>query len=176
MSEALTTEASEEEEDVSVLYDVENVMGYIIDSISDEGSLVYAHYTQDTEDEDVTCLDCHDLDILRELYLLCDEDENEDYEDDMSSASTTAVCLACHGSYEELAALGAELVDEDGNIVNPHDTHRGEVDCCKCHLVHDTEVTMVEKAYTYCYSCHHYGSFDPSSCYSSICHEEGYFD
>jgi hypothetical protein len=45
--------------------------------------------------------------------------------------------LTCHGSYADLAMLGAELEDEDGLVVNPHDTHRGEVDCYKCHTVHD---------------------------------------
>ncbi len=40
-------------------------------------------------------------------------------------------CLACHQSYDAVAAKTAKTVP------NPHDSHRGEVNCTNCHSVKD---------------------------------------
>jgi hypothetical protein len=58
---------------------------------------------------------------------------------------TVATCLGCHGgSYENLAARTAQ------DQPNPHQSHRGEVQCAACHHVHAASVT-------FCNQCH---SFD----------------
>jgi len=57
---------------------------------------------------------------------------------------TTATCLSCHGgSYDKLAAMTAK--DEP----NPHQSHRGEVDCAECHHVHTASVTLCNQCHTF---------------------------
>ncbi|QEM70255.1 cytochrome c3 family protein [Geobacter sp. FeAm09] len=53
-------------------------------------------------------------------------------------------CLACHGSYEELAA---KTTSAKPPVRNPHKSHLGEIGCTVCHRAHD-----VSEAY--CNGCH----------------------
>lgn len=60
---------------------------------------------------------------------------------------TMEQCLACHGSYPELALL----TEEKGDL-NPHLSHIGEVRCSLCHYAH-------QKSKDHCQSCHEELSF-----------------
>lgn len=55
-----------------------------------------------------------------------------------------ATCLSCHGgTYAKLAAQTAQ------DQPNPHESHRGEVDCAECHHVHKVSVTKCNECHTY---------------------------
>lgn len=54
---------------------------------------------------------------------------------------TTAKCLQCHGSYQDVAALTQKV------FPNPHSSHVGEVKCNQCHMEHQNSVL-------YCNQCH----------------------
>lgn len=56
----------------------------------------------------------------------------------------TARCLACHGSYAELAA---KTPGQDHASRNPHRSHLGEINCTVCHKAHQVSET-------YCLDCH----------------------
>ncbi|MEG2153450.1 MAG: cytochrome c3 family protein [Burkholderiaceae bacterium] len=57
---------------------------------------------------------------------------------------TTERCLACHGSYEQLAA---KTPGQDHASRNPHQSHLGPINCTVCHKAHQTSET-------YCLDCH----------------------
>lgn len=57
-----------------------------------------------------------------------------------------AACLACHKSYPEVAARTNALKP------NPHDSHKGEVECSDCHSTHGTSRLM-------CNDCHSFTNF-----------------
>ena len=170
----LTAEASKGADENAVFYDVENIMSYYIDSINDEGTMVYAHYNNDSGDvEEVNCLSCHDMDMLRKLYYKVDASILEEAMNAMNSSETTLMCLTCHGSYEELAALTADytdFADREGTVANPHiygggmvDTHE-ELSCLSCHSGHINmdDITMAKM---YCYGCHHDEVFECGTCH-----------
>lgn len=52
-------------------------------------------------------------------------------------------CLACHGSYEELAKKTQKAEKPD----NPHSSHQGKLECNRCHSGHS-------KTKSYCLECH----------------------
>ena len=120
-SETLSLEASTETEE-GTMYDIEGVMAYYIEAMTNEDTLVYAQYTQDTsEDVDVTCFSCHDVETLQELFLSVDTEEiDEELATMLKYAKTT--CLVCHGSYAELIELTADLELEEWYYLNPHET------------------------------------------------------
>ena len=64
----------------------------------------------------------------------------------LPSAPEMAACLACHKSYEEVAAKTKSLKP------NPHDSHKGEVACTDCHSTHGTSRLM-------CNDCHSFTNF-----------------
>jgi hypothetical protein len=173
MGESLTSEASSyasgnEEE---VVYDIDNVMSYYVEAISNENTLLYQHYNQDTSDEDITCLSCHDIETLRELYSQVEVDT-----ENMSSSDYTALCLTCHGSYEELAELTAgytDFEDSEGTIANPHEYAGGLADehnqasCKKCHTSVHGDSDVILSSYDYCYGCHHELVFECNTCHDA---------
>ena len=61
--------------------------------------------------------------------------------DKMPSKPTQTACLACHGSYAELAKRTATLKP------NPHDSHMGDLECTVCHKAH-------KQSKVYCNDCH----------------------
>lgn len=75
----------------------------------------------------------------------------------------TGKCLSCHGSYAaliELTADSAAFVDVNGNVINPHQTHQGEVDCYQCHQMH-----FQYDPINYCTACHHNGLANCNTCH-----------
>jgi len=60
---------------------------------------------------------------------------------DPRKALTTAQCLSCHKSYQEVAKLTKDLA------TNPHESHFGNIDCGQCHKAH-------QKSKLYCNKCH----------------------
>ena len=80
-------------------------------------------------------------------------------------------CLACHGSYEELAAKTADsavLTDAKGTVVNPHarpagEGHAGQT-CADCHALHSGEPVQ-ETAPEFCISCHHTNDYQCHTCH-----------
>lgn len=57
---------------------------------------------------------------------------------------TKQQCMACHGSYDKLAAQTASLQP------NPHYSHLGEVNCEDCHKGNTTKPQLM------CNSCHNF--------------------
>ena len=57
-------------------------------------------------------------------------------------------CLACHGSYEQLAEKTAKVTP------NPHDSHLGKVRCSDCHVGHADPKLM-------CNDCHKFNLKTP---------------
>lgn len=167
-SESLAAEASEEGRGEGVIYDSEGVVTYYIDSVDIEGTLIYTHY-HNSAGVRVTCFSCHEEDVLRRLYLLCEEDAN--YNREMQKSLET--CLVCHSSFERLAELTADyadFVDSAGNSANPHIYGGGiapghtAAPCLRCHDSMHSVATY--DPVNYCYGCHHTGLFQ--SC--STCH------
>jgi hypothetical protein len=158
-SETLTLEASTEAQE-GVLYDVEGVMAYYIDAMSDDSTLLYAHYNQTTDETiEVTCLSCHDIDTLQELFLTIEADAIEKANSNMLIASKIEkICFSCHGSWSEIIKLteDAEL-SEEWLGHNPHigiatDAYPGHdilPPCTYCHEVHEEY-----DEYNYCLQCH----------------------
>jgi hypothetical protein len=162
-------------------YDVNNIMSYYVESINSEGTLINIHYSSDdSEYSDITCLDCHDIDTLRELYYQVDEALMSEVKDSMNSSETTMMCLKCHGSYEELAELTADstdFVDGGGIVANPHiyggglsdtttDLVHTAMPCLTCHTSIHSSPDILTTAMYYCVSCHHTYDF-----YCVSCHE-----
>jgi len=63
------------------------------------------------------------------------------------------LCVKCHGGYDQLAEKTKNskvFVALDGKVMNPHDTHKGRVECFNCHKMHKDRPPI-----EYCYGCHH---------------------
>lgn len=82
-----------------------------------------------------------------------------------------AVCLACHGSGEELAektAASLALTDSEGTTVNPHALPSGSdhdmVTCSDCHSMHGSD-PVADTAKAECLSCHHQDVFECGTCH-----------
>ncbi|MCF0253771.1 MAG: cytochrome c3 family protein [Duodenibacillus sp.] len=56
-------------------------------------------------------------------------------------APAQETCLACHGSYAQIAQKTAK------STPNPHDSHMGRVECSECHSMHKASRFM-------CRDCH----------------------
>ena len=76
---------------------------------------------------DIMCSSCHG----EELPLLDARPSNDR-------------CLACHDSYETLAA---KTPGKDHPSRNPHNSHLGPINCRVCHKAHTASIN-------YCYECH----------------------
>lgn len=62
-------------------------------------------------------------------------------------------CLVCHEGYEDLVEKTKDnksFITVDGEVINPHDTHVGNVECFNCHKMHKDKPPI-----EYCYGCHH---------------------
>lgn len=82
-----------------------------------------------------------------------------------------ALCLGCHGSYEDLAEKTADctvLTDSAGTVVNPHDLPEGadhaKIDCLDCHTAHKVQ-EVSEATLNACTGCHHTGVFECGTCH-----------
>lgn len=82
-----------------------------------------------------------------------------------------ALCLGCHGSYEDLAEKTADctvLTDSAGTVVNPHDlpevADHAKIDCLDCHTAHKAQEAS-ETALNTCTGCHHTGVFECGTCH-----------
>ncbi|GAJ20390.1 unnamed protein product, partial [marine sediment metagenome] len=132
-----------------VEYDPDNIMAAYVESLSESSLTAYAH----AQDE-VTCLDCHDITVLRQLYLQLDPDANELEGRNMSKLSKD-LCLSCHES-SELIELTKDSNLPEFKGINPH-IHVADEDkllrCSSCHKMHKEESININ----YCYSCHHAG-------------------
>ena len=115
------------------------------------------------------CTVCHsDTDALTELHVNAKGTARQK-SGRLKNAVQNETCLACHGSYEELAKATADstvLTDEQGRTVNPHDIpqvpgHDDPVACTSCHAVHKEYEPM-----RYCTGCHHEGGFECNTCHA----------
>ena len=85
-----------------------------------------------------------------------------------------SLCLACHGSFDDIAAATAEFKAPSGEIGTPHRyvPHAEKTDipeCVECHVPHkippepDEKIIKPEKI-DWCYSsCHHAQNLQPCS-------------
>jgi hypothetical protein len=63
------------------------------------------------------------------------------------------MCTACHGSYDglvEKTKSSTAFKTTHGDLINPHKTHVGQVECYNCHKMHKDKPPI-----EYCYGCHH---------------------
>jgi hypothetical protein len=85
-----------------------------------------------------------------------------------------SVCLACHGSYDDIAAATADYVTPSGETVTPHQyiPHKENPEipeCVECHKPHPIPPESKEQVVKpdnidYCYnSCHHIQNLQPCS-------------
>ena len=80
-----------------------------------------------------------------------------------------SMCLACHGSFDDIAAATAEYKTAEGAAVNPHRyvPHAEKKDvpeCVECHTPHPIPLESKEqvvrpKNLDWCYGCHHMRDF-----------------
>ena len=101
-------------------------------SVPNEDELRESHPIKNqlhSENASMTCASCHD-----------EEDPTQGV-----AAVSNDKCLACHGSYEEVAARTADV----GEDLNPHDSfhYDQQLDCTTCHKTHSESVNL-------CMSCH----------------------
>jgi len=73
----------------------------------------------------VDCITCHD-------------------EEPAAKPVPMAVCLSCHGSYDDLADK-----NEDMGENNPHASHNGQLECNNCHHVHQPSVNFCGQCHTF---------------------------
>ncbi len=118
-----------------------HVMTSYVGSLQDATLLAYAH-----AQEGLACLDCHELAVLEQIHEGANPDTTELKERKFPMDS----CFACHTSYPALIELTEDYIAPEGEKVNPHHSHRGEVECYHCHNVHRESPGI-----NYCYSCHH---------------------
>jgi hypothetical protein len=124
-----------------------------VNSMTDPALLAFNHALISNK-----CVGCHDLATLQVSHKDFSSTSSVPYEQYPQS-----FCLKCHGSYPVLVALTANstaFLDPDGKAINPHDTHVGQVECYKCHLIHD-----VSPGIKYCYSCHHTKTLECGECH-----------
>jgi hypothetical protein len=63
------------------------------------------------------------------------------------------LCLGCHDGYDDLVKKTKDnksYTTVGGEVINPHDTHVGRVECFNCHKMHKDKPPI-----EYCYGCHH---------------------
>ncbi|EAT14859.1 cytochrome c3 family protein [Desulfuromonas acetoxidans] len=85
-------------------------------------------------DFDFSCADCH-------------------HQDEPEKAPSMKDCLACHGTYEELAELtkpeGEPDPTDPDTFANPHHSHMGPVPCMECHKTHQKSVLICEDCHNF---------------------------
>jgi cytochrome c553 len=155
-SRNLEKEASEGGTAETVNYDVEEIMSYYINARQIDTTLLYSHYTQKTSpDKEVTCLSCHEIDTLRELFLLADSKANSE-QDKITAKNSIETCLVCHGTYAEVAELTKDTKLAAFFNANFHDPSfmkdgpNDPIPCTSSHIVHGkTSITS-----NFCHACH----------------------
>ena len=114
-----------------------------VDSLQDSSLEVYVH-----AQKGFVCLDCHEQEAVEEVHRSANGSATSIKE----RKFPTEPCLGCHGSYADLIAPTKDstaLKVIADVVVNPHDSHQGEVDCYYCHKMHKKI-----KPINYCYECH----------------------
>ena len=87
---------------------------------------------------------------------------------------TASTCLACHGSFDDLAKATADYTAPSGETTTPHryiphDDPEGIPECTECHKPHEIpleDASTVEKPANvdFCYNyCHHVRTLQPCS-------------
>ena len=111
------------------------------------------------------------MSVFGAFALATGMDGQEGSDETEMSAST---CLACHGSFDDLAEATADFTASSGETTSPHryiphDDKEGIPDCTECHMLHQIpleDVSSVVKPdnVDWCYdSCHHAANLLPCS-------------
>ena len=90
------------------------------------------------------------------------------------AAGMASKCLACHGSYDDIAKATADFKTANGEVTTPHryvphDDPEGIPECTECHTPHEIPLQDVSKVVkpdniNWCYdSCHHMRNLQPCS-------------
>lgn len=87
---------------------------------------------------------------------------------------TTDACLACHGSWEDIAEQTQDstlCTDSRGTVVNPHGAPESHINgdnaylhCYDCHDMHNSE-DVAEKTKSACSTCHHADVYECHTCH-----------
>ena len=129
-------------------------------SIQDSSLPVYGHARAGVGQ----CTDCHAVSVLAETHRSVRPEDTLVAERRYSNDT----CLVCHGSYDALARLTAGSTvfkTPAGKTINPHlsptSTHDSDVECWRCHKLHQT-VDPVD----YCAKCHHARVLECGTCHA----------
>jgi len=100
----------------------------------------------------ISCQTCHDRTVTESMEELVSY-ANDDYTFPLRERKLPKEeCFKCHGSFEEIIPLTAPKVT--GLERNPHDSHKGELECGICHNMHRDSVDA-------CSECHDFVIEEP---------------
>jgi hypothetical protein len=95
-------------------------------------------------------------------------------DDSKTETVDKSMCLACHGSFDDIAAATADFKAPSGEIVTPHQyvphaEKQDEPQCVECHIPHpippeSKDQVVIPDKIDWCYSsCHHADNLQPCS-------------
>jgi cytochrome c nitrite reductase small subunit len=99
--------------------------------------LAYGH-----AQEELVCLDCHELAELEQVH----EEAKADITEVKQLEVSNELCFGCHVTTEHTSYEAIIELTKDYTI-NPHDSHYGEMECSICHKVH-------KASEDFCAQCH----------------------
>ena len=118
--------------------------GYV-DSMGDDKMLGSRH-----RDAAEDCFTCHEESALKGAHAKVARAPGKLFR---QRKYPNELCLRCHDDYDKLVEKTKDskaFTTVDGKMVNPHDTHKGRVECFNCHKIHKDKPPI-----EYCYGCHH---------------------
>lgn len=107
-------------------------------------------------------------------FALATAMDDQNGSEETEAAMDASTCLACHGSFDDIAEATAGFATASGETTTPHryiphDDKEGIPECTECHTPHEMpleDVSSVAKPdnVDWCYeSCHHAYNLQPCS-------------
>lgn len=114
------------------------------------------------------------LTVVFGAFALATAMDGQESSEETETAGVASKCLACHGSYDDIAKATAEFTAPSGETTTPHryiphDDPEGIPECTECHKPHEIpleDVSTVVKPdnLDFCYAyCHHAQNLQPCS-------------
>jgi hypothetical protein len=100
--------------------------------------------------------------------------DGQEGSEETETVGAASKCLACHGSYDDIAKATADYTAPSGETTTPHryvphDDKEGIPECTECHTPHeipleDVSTVVIPDNVDWCYdSCHHVRNLQPCS-------------
>ena len=107
-------------------------------------------------------------------FALATGEDGQESSEETETEVAAQTCLACHGSFDDIAEATADFTTSTGETSTPHryiphDDKEGIPECIECHMPHEMpleDVSTVVKPdnVDWCYeSCHHAYNLEPCS-------------